>query len=95
MCKVNYIGSTFSDQTAPASYSKRDQNELTGENNEWEIESKSPSLLILDPANRIFFFVGIELHPDENVWWPLPDDVDWEDTLNPGDTKLGYVADSN
>ncbi|KAJ6060310.1 hypothetical protein N7444_002164, partial [Penicillium canescens] len=69
MCKVNYIGSTFSDQTAPASYSKRDQNELTGENNEWEIES-------------------IELHPDENVWWPLPDDVDWEDTLNPGDTNL-------
>lgn len=88
MCKVNLAGSTFADQVAPASFSKRDQDESMGGNDPWKIESMCHRLLILDQTNHIPSFPGIELL-DEEDGGPLWDDVDWEDM------KFEHAADSN
>ncbi|KAJ6186539.1 hypothetical protein N7519_007840 [Penicillium mononematosum] len=88
LCKVNFAKSTFADQVAPPSFSKRDQDESMGGNYPWKIESMCHRLVIWDYNNYIPSFPGIELLVEEDGF-PLWDEVDWEDI------KFEHAAESN
>ncbi|KAJ9481815.1 hypothetical protein VN97_g11646 [Penicillium thymicola] len=39
-------------------------------------------------ANDGWEIESIEMDPDPDAWWPLPEDVDWEGMVNVGNTKF-------